>query len=165
MTSSSRRPPCGKRTILFHKLESQRFVIGCRGRAPQHGIDCGFCAEREFLLDNLLVRIHLIIEMIWWTGLAPWEFELPFPGSLTYTFREVQRKSRLFLTSSTLHLIIFSPSLLLLILELSDTRVYEPSIRALLETAAHFCKEDGTVRGCGQGGWGAVIPPNLTHTP
>ena len=24
--------------------------------------------------------------MIWWTGLAPWEFELPFPGSLTSTF-------------------------------------------------------------------------------
>jgi len=21
--------------------------------------------------------------MIWWTGLAPWEFEFPFPGSLT----------------------------------------------------------------------------------
>ena len=20
--------------------------------------------------------------MIWWTGLAPWEFEFPFPGSL-----------------------------------------------------------------------------------
>ena len=33
--------------------------------------------ERErALFDNLLVRIHLIVEMIWWTGLAPWEFEL-----------------------------------------------------------------------------------------
>ena len=31
--------------------------------------------EREFFIDNLLVRIHFIIEMIWWTGLAPWEFE------------------------------------------------------------------------------------------
>ena len=31
--------------------------------------------ERECLIDNLLVRIHFIIEMIWWTGLAPWEFE------------------------------------------------------------------------------------------
>jgi len=30
--------------------------------------------EREFYIDNLLVRIHFIIEMIWWTGLAPWEF-------------------------------------------------------------------------------------------
>ena len=42
--------------------------------------------EREFFIDNLMVRIHLIIEMIWWTGLAPWEFEFPFPGSLISTF-------------------------------------------------------------------------------
>ena len=33
------------------------------------------CIESEFFSDNLLVRIHFIIEMIWWTGLAPWEFE------------------------------------------------------------------------------------------
>jgi len=25
----------------------------------------------------------LIIVMIWWTGLVTWEFEFPFPGSLT----------------------------------------------------------------------------------
>jgi len=31
--------------------------------------------EREFCIDNLLVRIHFIIVMIWWTGLAPWEAE------------------------------------------------------------------------------------------
>ena len=43
--------------------------------------------EREFFNDNLLVRIHFIIVMIRWTGLAPWEFEFPFPGSLTSTFR------------------------------------------------------------------------------
>jgi hypothetical protein len=42
--------------------------------------------EREFFIDNSLVRIHFIIEMIWWTGLAPWEFEFTFPGSLTSTF-------------------------------------------------------------------------------
>jgi len=41
---------------------------------------------REFFVDNLLVRIHVIIVMIRWTGLAPWEFESPFPGSLTSTF-------------------------------------------------------------------------------
>ena len=34
--------------------------------------------EREFFIDNLLVRTHFIIEMIWWTGLAPWEFEITF---------------------------------------------------------------------------------------
>ena len=33
--------------------------------------------EREFFIDNLLVRIHYIIVMIRWTGLAPWEFEFP----------------------------------------------------------------------------------------
>ena len=43
---------------------------------------------REFFIDNLLVRIHFIIVMIRWTGLAPWELEFPFPGSLTSTFLE-----------------------------------------------------------------------------
>jgi len=42
--------------------------------------------EREFFIDNLLVRIHFIIVMIRWTGLKPWEFEFSFPGSLTSTF-------------------------------------------------------------------------------
>ena len=37
-------------------------------------------------MDNLLVRIHCIIEMIWRTGLAPWEFECSFPGSRMSTF-------------------------------------------------------------------------------
>ena len=41
--------------------------------------------ERELCIDNPLVRIHFIIKMIWWTGLAPWEFEFSFPGSLTST--------------------------------------------------------------------------------
>ena len=44
-------------------------VLGFRVRAH----------EREFLIDNLLVRIHIIIVMIRWTGLAPWEFEFPAP--------------------------------------------------------------------------------------
>ena len=43
------------------------------------------CPEREFFIDNLLIRIHFIIVMIRWTGLAPWEFEFSFPGSLTST--------------------------------------------------------------------------------
>jgi len=38
------------------------------------------------LIDNLLVRIHFIIAMIRWTGLAPWEYEFPLPGSLASTF-------------------------------------------------------------------------------
>ena len=35
--------------------------------------------ESEFFIENLLIRIYLIIEMIWWTGLAPWEFEKAQP--------------------------------------------------------------------------------------
>jgi hypothetical protein len=31
--------------------------------------------ERELFIHNLMVRIHFIIEIIWSTGLAPWEFE------------------------------------------------------------------------------------------
>jgi len=46
----------------------------------------GGSAEREFFINNLLVRIHIIVVMIRWTGLAPWEFEFPFPGSHTSTF-------------------------------------------------------------------------------
>ena len=42
--------------------------------------------DREFFIDNLLVRIRVIIGMIWWTGLAPSESGFPFPGSLiSYT--------------------------------------------------------------------------------
>jgi len=43
-------------------------------------------SKRELFIDNLLVRIHFIIVMIRWAGLAPWEFESPFPGSLTSAF-------------------------------------------------------------------------------
>jgi len=43
-------------------------------------------------IDNLLVRIHFIIVMVRWTGLAPWEFEFPFLGSLTSTFLEILNK-------------------------------------------------------------------------
>ena len=46
----------------------------------------GTNGDVEFFTDNLLVRIHFTIEMIWWTGLASWVFEFPFPGSLTSTF-------------------------------------------------------------------------------
>ena len=43
-------------------------------------------AKREFFFEILKVRIHVIIVTIRWTGLAPWEFEFPFPGSFTSTF-------------------------------------------------------------------------------
>ena len=47
--------------------------------------------ERQFFFDNLLVRIHLIIEMILVDRLAPWEFEFPFPGSLISTVLKRKR--------------------------------------------------------------------------
>ena len=48
--------------------------------------DSGVVREREFFIDNLLVRIHFIIMIVRWTGLTPWEFEFHFPCSLTSTF-------------------------------------------------------------------------------
>ena len=36
--------------------------------------------------------------------------------------------------------LVFPPSLLISSLELSDTKVYQPEIRALLETNSHFCE-------------------------
>ena len=50
-----------------------------------HRIQRVLLLEREFFIDNLLVRIYFIIVMIGWTGLAPWEFESPFPDSLRST--------------------------------------------------------------------------------
>ena len=32
-------------------------------------------AEKGFFIDHLLVQIHIIIMMIRFTGLAPWDFE------------------------------------------------------------------------------------------
>ena len=43
--------------------------------------------DRDFFTGNLLLRIHFVIEMIWWTGLTPWEFELTFPSSFLGTTR------------------------------------------------------------------------------
>ena len=42
--------------------------------------------EKAFFADNLLVRILFIIVIVRRTGLAPWEFQFPFPGILTSTF-------------------------------------------------------------------------------
>ena len=46
----------------------------------------GFTAlEREFFIDNLLVRVH---RCFWCTGLAPWEFEsLPYSVGQLYATR------------------------------------------------------------------------------
>ena len=41
----------------------------CRPR-PRQVISALYTEREEFFIDNLLVRIHFIIVMIWWTGLA-----------------------------------------------------------------------------------------------
>jgi len=48
-------------------LEHQRYARASLRAGPQNRL------EREFFIDNLLVRIHFIIVMIRWTSLAPWE--------------------------------------------------------------------------------------------
>jgi len=63
--------------------------------------------------------------MIWWTGLAPWEVESPFPGSLTSTFPQVLICLDVWLVPFILA-IVCALFLLLSSLELSDTKVYEP---------------------------------------
>ena len=62
-------------------------------RSPPSG------GQRESSLLTL-VRIHFIIVMIRWTGLVPWEFEFPFPGSLTSTFLGLG--TRAFVSETTL---------------------------------------------------------------
>ena len=70
--------------------------------------------EREFLIDNLLVRIHFIIEMILLDRSCAMGALPPIPSS--------------------------SSPLLLWSREFSDTKVYEPWIRALLGTVSQSCK-------------------------
>ena len=62
--------------------------LGARRGSPTSPCPChmpGGTSERDFFIDNLLVGIHVIFEMSWRTGLAPWEFEFSFPGSLIST--------------------------------------------------------------------------------
>jgi len=48
------------------------------GKSSQNLVSCSLFArkrseyiEREFFVDNLMVQVHCITEMIWWTGLTP----------------------------------------------------------------------------------------------
>ena len=79
-------PSLQSRTRLQWR-EAKRAEAGSRGRRPPNRAPRPRAArERELFIDNLLVRIHYIIVMSRWTGLAPLKFEFPFPGSLTSTF-------------------------------------------------------------------------------
>ena len=48
--------------------------VAAAGKVACRGVSAQQARAREFVVDNLLVRIHFISVMIRWTGLAPWEF-------------------------------------------------------------------------------------------
>ena len=70
--------------MICTTLMGGRCRTGHAARGDGHARDVARYALRflyyEFFIDNLLVRIHFIIVVIRWTGLAPWEFEFRFPG-------------------------------------------------------------------------------------
>ena len=47
---------------------SAKVLIDCVWRNKMYYTNA---LARELFTDNLLIRIHFIIAMIWWTGLAP----------------------------------------------------------------------------------------------
>ena len=62
-----------------------------RKMAKERAIRSAIYRNLKVELPLLLVRIHFIIETIRWTGLAPWEFEFPFLGSLTSSVKMSKR--------------------------------------------------------------------------
>jgi len=85
---SGRRPPGRQRhprsraCCTFSRGLGQTFRGSLRARArgcvlsPALGTyQAPKTSEKELFIDNLLARVHLIIVMIRWTGLAPWELE------------------------------------------------------------------------------------------
>ena len=81
-------------TIYFFGFRVSGWGLGveCKGKDLKERAlirrrpEWGEVREREFFIHSLLVRIHLIIVMIRWTGLAPWDKKIPFPGSLSSAF-------------------------------------------------------------------------------
>ena len=53
-------------------IDALRIQLSMGDRIPERADEIS--QGRECFIDNLLVRIHFIIVMIRWTGLAPWEF-------------------------------------------------------------------------------------------
>ena len=76
--------------VLERQLEKRPLSqLRRRSRLIRHGAGgpTGYLApQRDFFIDDLLARIHFIIVMMRWTGLAPWDLEFPYPGSLTSAF-------------------------------------------------------------------------------
>ena len=76
--------------FVYHSTRGVRVIKKKKRQEPPHipkssGHLEGYTRksrQREFFVDNLLVRIHFIIVIIRWTGLAPWEFEFHFQAAL-----------------------------------------------------------------------------------
>ena len=78
--------------LATNKLQDRGTHRECgAGQVMEIGTDGTLLADS---VDNLLVRIHFIMVMIRWTGLAPWGFEFSFPGSLTSTFLSTENVGR-----------------------------------------------------------------------
>ena len=69
-----------------HMSEVPMQRLSSTGKAGKETGAAPFQRERDFFIDNLLVRIHFSILMIRWSGLARWESEFSFPGSPTSIF-------------------------------------------------------------------------------
>jgi len=85
-------PPPVKSAPAEHALNrnSSRNMMHQNETHPGQG---WYQKERDYFIDNQLVRIRFVILMIRWTGLAPWECEFPFPFSLSCTFLVVPETS------------------------------------------------------------------------
>ena len=72
---------------LFERKPDNDHCLTDKGRlqAIQAGRNLRMETKDEAVYFQV-VPAHYIIEMIRWTGLAPWEFEFSFPGSLTSAF-------------------------------------------------------------------------------
>jgi len=67
-------------------LLNRRFPRRAERAVMQHARGSPHPTQREFFIDNLLVRIHFIIVTIRWTGLAPSEFESVGSAALPHRF-------------------------------------------------------------------------------
>ena len=72
-----KRPGLTTKSVLLIRL-------GPAERSPNLGFTRAVSRERErdFFIDNLLVRIDFIIVMVRWTGLVPWKFDSLFQVAL-----------------------------------------------------------------------------------
>ena len=57
---------------LANKRKSERFSDSKTSVSAHLEFIASSVSQREFFIDNLVVRIHFIIVMIRWTSLAPW---------------------------------------------------------------------------------------------